>query len=326
MQNQENFPSSWYPICLSRELKRNSLKPIKLFGTDWILFRESHDAVGMLYRFCPHMGTDLANGCIIENYIRCPLHHWQFDKNGNRVEQSFDNSAWRHPLKSQHLPIQEKYGVIFAYWGLNPWFELPSLPSFLDLIYSKPTTMQLNNNYIAVTLNAFDIHHLTVVHNRIIDNNIIFENKNIYHLGIKFSLRIHRKRWQDTLLTKFGMGSSEIQYDCWGGNFITIQNPSTKFYAIMIMCPGEKDDESKFFLVVATNSTSRNFIKKFIAKQKLKIMRLFAVSFLRQDVEILKNMKPQRGLLSPIKDIGAIKFWDYFQKLPRFSISNHAYD
>lgn len=274
----------------------------------------------MLYRFCPHMGTDLANGCIIENCVRCPLHHWKFDKNGIRAESGFGDSP-QQPVKTQYLPVQEKYGIIFAYWGRNPEFQPPTLPDSLNLLYSNPITMQLNNSYVAVILNAFDVQHLTAVHNRIIDGEITFNNESIYHLGIKFSLRVSRKKLLDSMLIMSGMGSSEIQYNCWGGNYLIVQNPTTKFCAVMILQPSERVDESKLFLVVATSIASKNFINAFITKQKLRIMRFFAVSFLQQDVRILKNMRPVLGLSSPEKDIGAIKFWDYFQKLPRFSIS-----
>lgn len=34
---------------------------------------------GVLDAHCPHQGGPLAEGCIVNGQLMCPLHHWKFD-------------------------------------------------------------------------------------------------------------------------------------------------------------------------------------------------------------------------------------------------------
>lgn len=79
----ENYPQSWYPICLSKDVKTGKLLVQKAFGQDWVLFRGENNKIGMMSRHCAHMGADLAIGKIVNGKIECPLHHWHYDTSGH---------------------------------------------------------------------------------------------------------------------------------------------------------------------------------------------------------------------------------------------------
>ena len=317
-QNISYYPESWYPICLLSEIKKGKSKAIQLFGTEWLLFRTQDGTLGLIHRFCPHMGTDLANGKVKGNSIECPLHDWRLNADGSRGGDS--SSGKTSQILTKHLKVTERYGIIFVFWGKSPTFELPSFADVSNPISSKPVTLNLKNDYIAVILNAFDTQHLTAVHNRIIDGPVHYRSQNSFHLGIQFTVRVKVKSWRDRLIRRLGMGTSELQYDCWGGNIILVRSLPAKYLAILSMLPGENDNESKFFLVVIRQSKAKNFVTRFFETIRLSITSYFAMRFLSDDIEVIKNMHPKKGMLSPEYDQAVARFWTYMENIPRYII------
>src|SRR3546814_4409227 len=57
--------------------------------------------------------------------IRCPLHHWKYDASGQCVETA---GGERVPPDTTlfKFPTQEKWGLIWAFNGLDPDYDVPS--------------------------------------------------------------------------------------------------------------------------------------------------------------------------------------------------------
>lgn len=314
-----DYPESWYPLCLSADVKNGKSKPVRLFETDWLLFRTHDGELGVVDRFCPHMGTDLLNGRVVGKCIECPLHRWKFGAKGKCTDTG-QSRVHPHQAQTNHLFTEERYGIIFVFWGDKPSFELPLFTNLPEPIFSQPGILALKNNYLAVAVNGFDMQHLSGVHNRVVEGSIVYASRNVFHLGMKFTLRVRAKRWQDRLIQRLGMGTSDIQYDYWGGNHILVRSFPAKFSALFTLLPGETYDECKAFLVVVSERNGRNPFTRLLGKWKLCVMRYFAMSFLRQDVAVIKNMRPGRGVLSLEADQAVIRFWEYMEELPRYSI------
>jgi phenylpropionate dioxygenase-like ring-hydroxylating dioxygenase large terminal subunit len=64
-----NYPQSWYPLCLSKQLKNGAIKVVQIFDQTLLAFRGESGEVAVISRHCPHMGTDLANGKVVKNSI-----------------------------------------------------------------------------------------------------------------------------------------------------------------------------------------------------------------------------------------------------------------
>jgi phthalate 4,5-dioxygenase oxygenase subunit len=120
----------WQPVALSDELAgTRPLKPVKLMGQDFVLFRDEDGALGMLDRDCPHRGADLAFGRLEDGGLRCPFHGWLFDIKGNCLETPAEpaDSKLCSRIKQSAYPVQERSGIIFAYLGEG---EPPEFPAF----------------------------------------------------------------------------------------------------------------------------------------------------------------------------------------------------
>jgi phthalate 4,5-dioxygenase oxygenase subunit len=120
----------WQPVAISDELAGpRPVKPVKLMGQHFVLFRDENGQLGMLDRDCPHRGADLAFGRLESGGIRCPFHGWLFDAKGNCLETPAEpvGSKLCARIKQGAYPVVEKSGTIFAYIGEG---EPPAFPEF----------------------------------------------------------------------------------------------------------------------------------------------------------------------------------------------------
>lgn len=304
-------PESWYPICLSDELPEGVVYPFELFETEWILFRGNGN-LGAVERYCAHMGTDLANGRVVGACLECPLHRWRFDSAGNCTS----GPRGRGQSALSRLLVTERYGIIFVYWGVIPAFELPIFNEFQSCRHARPVRLSLATPYLSVTLNAFDLAHLAVVHDRIAEGDPVFTSTSPSHLGITFSLRVHPRRWQDRLLIFLGISRSTVQYDCFGGNMIMIQNREAGFFALLMLQPLKNNTASFAYLAVVQDIGEGGVARKLRLRAWLTIQRAFAAHFLRQDVRVIAGMRPKRGSLTEGQDAAVKRFWEYWEHLP----------
>ena len=79
---------------------------------------------------CCHRGTTLYYGRVEERGIRCCYHGWLFDTQGRCLEQPCEPEGGlkRDRVRQPWYPVQERYGLIFAYMG--PPEKKPVLPRY----------------------------------------------------------------------------------------------------------------------------------------------------------------------------------------------------
>jgi phenylpropionate dioxygenase-like ring-hydroxylating dioxygenase large terminal subunit len=117
----------WHPIAASASV-RDLPRKVKILGEDLILFRDANGRAGLLYPRCMHRGTSLFYGRIEAEGIRCCYHGWLFDVQGRCLEQPCEPDYGRHrdAARQPWYPIEERYGLVFAYMG--PLEKKPVLP------------------------------------------------------------------------------------------------------------------------------------------------------------------------------------------------------
>ena len=80
--NWNEVAYGWYFAMPSKELTLNAVKALEFCGQELVLFRGMDGKVAALDAYCPHMGTHLGKGKVVQNTVRCFFHHWQFDAEG----------------------------------------------------------------------------------------------------------------------------------------------------------------------------------------------------------------------------------------------------
>ncbi|GBQ20142.1 Rieske 2Fe-2S domain-containing protein [Gluconacetobacter sacchari DSM 12717] len=124
----------WQPAALAVELEGDRpIRPVKLLGQDFVLFRDENGKLGMLDRDCPHRGADLAFGRLEDGGLRCPFHGWLFDVAGTCLETPAEPAGSRlcERIRQASYPVVERSGIIFAYLGKGEPPAFPELDCFI---------------------------------------------------------------------------------------------------------------------------------------------------------------------------------------------------
>lgn len=124
----------WQPVALIEELEdHRPVRPVKLLGQDFVLFRDEQGRYGLLDRDCPHRGADLAFGRPEDGGLRCPFHGWLFDVKGNCLQTPAEpeNSKLCQRIKQKSYPVQLRSGILFAYIGEGEPPAFPDLDCFV---------------------------------------------------------------------------------------------------------------------------------------------------------------------------------------------------
>ncbi len=118
----------WHPVGLSDQVTTRP-RNVRILGEDLILFRDGKGRPGLLTPRCAHRGTSLYNGKVDDEGIRCCYHGWRFDVEGRCNDQPCEpdnGAAHRGKVRQPWYPVEERYGLVFAYMG--PPDKRPILP------------------------------------------------------------------------------------------------------------------------------------------------------------------------------------------------------
>jgi len=119
----------WYPIVRSEDLGYEQPEKVKVLGVDLVAFRDQDGEARVLSDTCTHRGASLGgawsqgnrpriiNGCVV-----CPYHGWEFNGDGDCVNIPSIGYETKTPprAKVDSYPVQEKYGIVFAFLGDEP--------------------------------------------------------------------------------------------------------------------------------------------------------------------------------------------------------------
>jgi nitrite reductase/ring-hydroxylating ferredoxin subunit len=122
----------WQPVALADSV-RSEPRKVRILGEDLVLFRDRKGRAGLLYPRCMHRGTSLYYGRVEQDGIRCCYHGWLFDVQGNCLDQPCEPDHGRHreTARQPWYPVEERYGLVFAYLG--PPRRRPQLPAYDNL-------------------------------------------------------------------------------------------------------------------------------------------------------------------------------------------------
>jgi phenylpropionate dioxygenase-like ring-hydroxylating dioxygenase large terminal subunit len=167
----------WHPIALASDAGDTPRK-VRVLGEDLILFRDKGGRPGLVYPHCAHRGTSLFYGRVEERGIRCCYHGWMFDVQGHCLDQPCEPQGGRarDKIRQPWYPVQEQYGLVFAYLG--PPEKKPVLPRYECLENLDPGEMLEANdrsiggggpqiidcNWLQHYENLVDTFHVVVLH------------------------------------------------------------------------------------------------------------------------------------------------------------------
>lgn len=122
----------WHPVLPGRELEPGSTRPIRALGEDYTLYRGESGEAYLVDGLCPHRMTVLHAGWVEGESLRCMYHGWKFDQTGQCTEQPAEDAGFAKGVCITSYPVQEAYGLIFAYLGDGEPPEFPRFAAFDD--------------------------------------------------------------------------------------------------------------------------------------------------------------------------------------------------
>ncbi|MBL8289969.1 MAG: aromatic ring-hydroxylating dioxygenase subunit alpha [Rubrivivax sp.] len=168
----------WHPVGLARDAGSEP-KPVRVLGEDLILFRDGHGRPGLLHPRCAHRGASLYYGRVEPEGLRCCYHGWLFDAQGRCLEQPCEpegGAALRHNVRQPWYPLEERYGLVFAYLGpparkpLLPAYDVLDEPGAGEFIEADDTSLGgggppiIPCNWLQHYENVVDSYHVPILH------------------------------------------------------------------------------------------------------------------------------------------------------------------
>jgi phenylpropionate dioxygenase-like ring-hydroxylating dioxygenase large terminal subunit len=138
----------WQPVGIAQDAT-DLPKMVRALGEDLVLFRGKNGKAGLVHPRCVHRGSSLFYGRVEDDGIRCCYHGWKFGVDGTCLDQPMEpNGGVRSDVFRQPwYPVEERYGLIFAYMG--PAAKKPLLPRY-SVLENLPegTTLHTDTNNI----------------------------------------------------------------------------------------------------------------------------------------------------------------------------------
>jgi phenylpropionate dioxygenase-like ring-hydroxylating dioxygenase large terminal subunit len=160
----------WYPICTTEELNEANPRRAELLGVRLVAFRDESGDAHVMADTCVHRGGSLSKGKVIGDSVQCPYHGWEFNGTGKCTKiPSMRKGKPPGRAKVDSYPVQEKYGIVFAFLGDLPEAERPPLHLVEEYDqegwqFSGPLTFELEAYYERSIENGMDPVHNEFVH------------------------------------------------------------------------------------------------------------------------------------------------------------------
>ena len=160
----------WHPVAAVGELDDNPVKPVRLMGEDFVLYKEPSGEYGLLERHCPHRRADLSYGWVeADGGLRCSYHGWLFDTQGRCIGQPYEqiahpDAAFKDKVRAKAYHAEAKAGLVWAYIGDEPAPELWDWDRYYDRGYKQVVFSTVPCNWLQCQENSIDPVHFEWLH------------------------------------------------------------------------------------------------------------------------------------------------------------------
>lgn len=301
-QGVNGFNESWYPVCTSAELGRADVRSVVFLHGRVVAWRGEDGKAHVTSPFCPHLGADMQLGTVIGANLRCVFHHWQFAGDGRCVEHpKGDQAPERARLFS--FPTQERYGLVWAFNGSEPTFDLPdfTIPDEeLAFVVSEDDFNYPVDPYVLFS-NSMDFAHLEAVHGLVLISDP--EDVDIDPLKIDY-----RQKMRHAL---FGEMDQHVRIH--GSNVFSLEGSMGPMHVIGLSTarPTTPGHCTNYSVTLTRNDGTAEEVDN-----RLAMMDGFVKELVKDDKPIMATIRVRPGALTR-SDFGLKKYFAYARDFPR---------
>lgn len=162
----------WYGVEHSGAVTVTHPVAVQLMEQELVLYRGEQGEVFALDRRCAHRQAALDQGWVEGNCIRCPYHGWRYEPDGSCSDVPANQTGMVIPRRARvrSYPVQEKYGMIWIFWGDRDPQDCPGLPELPEFAQINYRTIrgdyEWQGHFTRVLANTIDMSHAPFVHSQ----------------------------------------------------------------------------------------------------------------------------------------------------------------
>lgn len=301
-QGDAGFNESWYPICTTEELGKGDVMSVVFLHGRVVAWRGEDGEAHVTSPFCPHLGADLQLGTVVGANLRCVFHHWQFDGTGKCAEHP-KGDVVPERAKLFSFPTVERFGLVWAFNGAEPTFELPGFSIADDELsylvdvdeFSYPV-----DPYVLFS-NSLDFEHLEAVHGLTLLSDP--SGMQVDELKIDYQQKMRHALF----------GEIDQHVRIYGSNIFSLEGTIGPMHVIALSTarptiPGHCQNYS---VALTPRDGSDEEIET-----RLKMMEGFARELVKDDKPIMTTIRIRPGSLTK-SDWGLKRYLEYARDFPR---------
>jgi len=267
-----------------------------------VVYRGESGKPAVMSAWCRHLGADMSMGKVIGDDVRCAFHHWQYGPDGvcSKIPAS---EKIPKAAKLFKFPTAEKWGLIWAFNGSAPLYDVPDFPGYdaAELDFRTAEAFDLPVEPWVPFTNSMDFQHLRVLHGLKIDCN-----PDQIHVGpykIEYDVR-----FEDPNL---GIFDQSIRVS--GTNTIALSGKLNGM-SVLSMATGTPtpDGRTHGWSVTATPKAEGDDEAR---AQRIAIGQAFFQRLIEEDTPIMSTIRFREGLLIDA-DRALARFFQYVKKFP----------
>jgi phenylpropionate dioxygenase-like ring-hydroxylating dioxygenase large terminal subunit len=272
---------TWYLVAGADEVGAAQVLPFQLAGERGVMGRTPQGLAALRSR-CPHMGADLGAGWLQGDRFVCPLHGLSFGPDGQCDRRAVE------PVRP--FPVQEGCGSVFAH-PTSPSGPAPRAERWPDLVWAPARAERVELSWQAIVVNAFDMHHLQVVHRRALVREPELVELAPDRLRLSYATRVTGRGLSDRLMQAFVRDHIDIWVTCVGGPVLVVEVDlgRTRTAAMVGLVPDGTGTVFRLAVGVPTGT---------LAPVGARLARWLYFTFIRRDVPALSG-----AVLDPASDL-----------------------
>jgi phenylpropionate dioxygenase-like ring-hydroxylating dioxygenase large terminal subunit len=297
------FHQSWYAIARCGEVGAGEVIGRDFLDGRAIVYRGETGEAVVMNAYCRHLGADLSMGKVVGNDIQCAFHHWQYGPDGGCTKIPASEKIPKAARMFKY-PTAEKWGLIWAFNGTSPLFDVPEFVDFAEAdldVRTAADAFDLPVEPWVPFTNSMDFQHLRVLHGLKIECDPDAIEVGDYRIQ-------YDVRFEDPNL---GIFDQRIRVT--GTNTIALAGRLNGM-AILSMASGTPtpDGHTHGWSVTATPRSEGNDAER---EQRLQIGEAFFRRLIQEDEPILKTIRFHDGLLIDA-DRALARFLQYVRRFP----------
>lgn len=303
------FSQTWWPLCRSSELQPGSVLGRGFLDGRVAIFRTASGAAQVVSAYCPHNGADLSVGEVQGEELRCRFHRWCYARSGECTRTGSGDPV-PPAARVFAYPTRERFGLIWAFNGEQPLFELPDLgfPDEELMFHPDIPALDVNADPWVFMCNTLDFNHIKCVHGLVFDQTDPDAEIGWHPYRVEYPLRAH-----------FGDSGALVNYDlAIHGTNIFWQTGSAqgRWFAFLFPAGMHRPGTMRCYTIIATHRGDGSTQALEAARETLHFAMQLETMVVNQDLDILNTIRFTQGMFTR-SDRALARFLRHVRAFPR---------